>query len=156
MITTHIASLAQSTELVYEQILKMKNMEQEKRDALLHYDLDVTESLMKKQQAMVMQLDNMEKKRLSHQVAAGFSNKTSSQILAAADEETQLLLKPLFEKLRIVADELKTLNQVSINIAKSELRLMEQKISSSEDGLYQSNGKKRGASLIGSSFQEKI
>ena len=156
MVTTHIASLAQSTELVYEQILKMKNMEQEKRDALLHYDLDVTEGLMKKQQAMVMQLDNMEKKRLSHQVAAGFSNKTSSQILATADEETQSLLKPLFEKLRIVAEELKSLNQVSINIAKSELRLMEQKISSSEDGLYQANGKKRGASLIGSSFQEKI
>ena len=157
MTSNLITQFAEATEKVCVQLTKIIHIEQQKRDALLHYDIDATEKLMKSQQALVMQLENMEKRRCAEQVAAGFSTLTSTEVLKCLSPEDRLILSPLFDKMHLATGELKLLNKVSLDIVTAELRLMSRTTPSSQmDSRYQANGKKTGSSFGESSFREKI
>ena len=154
MNTDQIMPLVDISTRISTHISAMITMEQQKREALLQYDMEQTTKLMQNQQAMVMQLDIMEKKRITTQIDAGFSSMSCQEILGAVSSEQKLLLAPIFDELRFLSQELQLLNKVSLDIAKTELRLMGQSTTTSSSGLYQSNGKKRGASFNSTSFQE--
>ena len=154
MNTDQIMPLVDISTRICTHISAMITMEQQKREALLQYDMEQTTKLMQNQQAMVMQLDIMEKKRITTQIDVGFSSMSCQEILGAVSSEQKLLLAPIFDELRFLSQELQLLNKVSLDIATTELRLMGQPTTTSSSGLYQSNGKKRGAPFNGTSFQE--
>lgn len=154
MITDQIKQLIDVSTLICTHMSSMITIEQQKREALLKYDIETTKKLMQNQQALVMQLDIMEKKRIAIQMAAGYSSMTSHAILDSISEDEKILLAPIFDQLRFLAKELQALNKVSLDIATTELRLMGVAPASSSGGLYQANGKKRFSSFGGSSFQE--
>ncbi|WP_099205321.1 flagellar export chaperone FlgN [Scatolibacter rhodanostii] len=139
------------------QIQSMLASEQEKRSALLNHNTEKIESLLQEQQAMMMKLEGLEKKRLASQADAGFLSLTSTQILEKMDKEERKLFAPLFTEMRHAATQLQELNFISLDLAHAELRFME-RLSASEENhaLYQSDGKKRTASHVGASFEEKI
>lgn len=154
MATDHIALCADISNKIIIHMSAMIDMEQKKRDALLQYDIQQTERLMNNQQAMVMQLDIMEKKRLKIQADAGFATMTSSELLNAVSPEEKQLLEPIFLQLQFTAQELQSLNKISLEIATTELRLMGQAPVPSATGLYRANGKKQNSALGGTSFTE--
>ena len=151
--TKQLTAFVEATENVYIQITKIISLEQEKRQALLHYDMVITERCIKNQQALVMQLENIEKKRGMSQIAAGFHGKTSDEILDSVTSEEKLILQPLFGKLRMAATNLQEQNKVSLGIASSELRILGDRSSTPVPQVtYQSNGKKgggRNATFVG-------
>ena len=157
MTSKNIEAFADASQLVYLQLVKMAEMEQEKREALLRYDIDATERLVQSQQALVMQLDGLEKKRMATQIDAGFSNMTSREILQALPQENRPTLQPLFEKLTFAADNLQALNKISLGIAAAELKMMGQSNPATpKSGLYKANGKKGNSVFGSSSFDGKI
>ena len=153
--TEQLKTFADACEKVYLQIIKISQLEQDKRQSLLKYDLDKTEKVMKNQQALIMQLESNEKKRFIAQDNLGFSGMSSSEILKMLNREDQLFFYPLFDKLKLASGELKEINRISLDIASSEIRILEQR-SPSPNGLYTQAGKVGRGSFITPSFEEHI
>lgn len=157
--TQEILQFIEATEKVSLQLQLLVDCEQEKRQALLRQEAEKIESLVQAQQAMVMKLDSLEKKRITAQRDAGLADKNVNQILESVDSQTQMALRPSLEKLSDVALHLQNLNRASMEIASTELKLMDQASRSYKEdvqGLYTSGGKSGTFSNSGTGFQEKI
>ncbi len=115
---------ADATEDVLDQLDLIYEIEQLKRKALLARDVKEVNRLTTKQQSMTLQLESTENRRVQAQKKAGFGELTCNEILLKISLEEEDLLKPLFEDLIILADELQEINKKSLEMAKSELRIV--------------------------------
>lgn len=125
--------------------------ESEKRRALLDHDINAVETMLQEQQALTMRLEGLEKKRVAAQEAAGFAGMNPQQI-AAANPQQRDALTELFRAMRTAADRLQALNKASIEIARTELRMIGS--APAEEGLYTIGGRK--GEDRGIAFNKKI
>ena len=137
---------------------KMLDFETEKRRALLDSDMNNLSAVLQSQQATMMKLENLEKKRISAQEKAGFSDMKAEEIIEKiADEKEKQSFTSTVNELRTLVEEIQRLNKISIDIAKSNLKIANtilQQQSSDEAGVYTSTGS--NAKWSSSSFEEKI
>lgn len=137
---------------------KMLDFETEKRRALLDSDMNNLSAVLQSQQATMMKLENLEKKRISAQEKAGFSDMKAEEIIEKiTDEKEKQNFTSTVNELRTLVEEIQRLNKISIDIAKSNLKIANtilQQQSSDEAGVYTSTGS--NAKWSSSSFEEKI
>lgn len=137
---------------------KMLDFETEKRRALLDSDMNNLSSVLQSQQATMMKLENLEKKRVSAQEKAGFSDMKAEEIIEKiADEKEKQSFTSTVNELRTLVEEIQRLNKLSIDIAKSNLKIANtilQQQPNETTGVYTSTGS--NAKWSSSSFEEKI
>ena len=137
---------------------KMLEFETEKRRALLDSDLNNLGSVLQSQQAVMMKLENLEKKRITAQEKAGFNDMKAEEIIEKiTDEKEKKVFAITINELRAVVEEIQELNRISIDIAKSNLKIANtilQQQPADETGVYTSTGS--NAKWSSSSFEEKI
>ena len=137
---------------------KMLDFETEKRRALLDSDMNNLSTVLQSQQATIMKLESLEKKRISAQEKAGFSDMKAEDIIEKITEEKEkqsFIL--ILNELRTLVEEIQRLNRISIDIAKSNLKIANtilQQQPEDETGVYTSTGS--NAKWSSSSFEEKI
>lgn len=139
---------------------KMLEGEREKRKALVVSDAEKIEAALKTQQASAMQLENLERKRIDAQNAAGYSNRTASEIIAeVADPEAARELNDIYVKWKATVAEIKDYNEKSMELATANLKLYEALVSGpvneTKSPTYGPKGHK-GTNSPNSSFEEKI
>lgn len=110
-----------------QQCAQMLTLEKEKRQALLKNEGKRIESVLKDQQAALMQLEALEKKRLQAHKALGFSEQdTAAQVVASLpDGPDKQKLDELIHALKECADELREQNKESLELARLDLKLAE-------------------------------
>ena len=137
---------------------KMLDFETQKRRALLDSDISNLGSVLQSQQATMMKLENLEKKRIAAQEKAGFSEMRADEIIEKITDEAEKQSFTLtVNELRTVVEEIQKLNKISIDIAKSNLKIANtilQQQSTDDTGVYTSTGS--NAKWASSSFEEKI
>ncbi len=137
---------------------KMLDFETEKRRALLDSDMNNLSTVLQSQQATIMKLESLEKKRISAQEKAGFSDMKAEDIIEKiTDEKEKQSFTLILNELRSLVEEIQRLNRISIDIAKSNLKIANtilQQQPEDETGVYTSTGS--NAKWSSSSFEEKI
>ncbi len=137
---------------------KMLDFETEKRRALLDSDISNLGSVLQSQQATIMKLENLEKKRIAAQEKAGFNEMRAEEIIEKiTDENEKQSFILTVNELRTIVEEIQRLNKISIDIAKSNLKIANtilQQQPSDDTGVYTSTGS--NAKWASSSFEEKI
>ena len=137
---------------------KMLDFETEKRRALLDSDMNNLSAVLQSQQATMMKLENLEKKRISAQEKAGFSDMKAEEIIEKiTDEKEKQSFTSTVNELRTLVEEIQKLNKISIDIAKSNLKIANtilQQQPNETTGVYTSTGS--NAKWSNSSFEEKI
>jgi len=137
---------------------KMLDFETEKRRALLDSDMNNLSTVLQSQQATIMKLESLEKKRISAQEKAGFSDMKAEDIIEKiTDEKEKQSFTLILNELRTLVEEIQRLNRISIDIAKSNLKIANtilQQQPEDETGVYTSTGS--NAKWSSSSFEEKI
>ena len=137
---------------------KMLEFETEKRRALLDSDMNNLSAVLQSQQATMMKLENLEKKRISAQEKAGFSDMKAEEIIEKiTDEKEKQSFTSTVNELRTLVEEIQKLNKISIDIAKSNLKIANtilQQQPNETTGVYTSTGS--NAKWSSSSFEEKI
>ena len=137
---------------------KMLDFETEKRRALLDSDISNLGSVLQSQQATIMKLENLEKKRIAAQEKAGFNEMRAEEIIEKiTDENEKQSFTLTVNELRTIVEEIQRLNKISIDIAKSNLKIANtilQQQPSDDTGVYTSTGS--NAKWASSSFEEKI
>ncbi len=117
------AFIMASTECL-KQCEVMLEQEREKRKALVTSNAEKIEAALKTQQASSMQLENLERKRIDAQNAAGYSNKTASEIISElGDTEAAKELKAIYVRWKATVDEIKDYNEKSMELASANLKL---------------------------------
>ncbi len=138
---------------------KMLEFETEKRKALLGSDLGNLTAVLQAQQATMMKLENVEKKRFEAQKKAGFDEMKADEILAKIeDKEQKKSFESVINELRGIVEEIQRVNKISIDIAKSSLKIANtllQQEQGENTGVYNASGK-NSTWASGSSFEEKI
>ena len=136
----------------------MLDFETEKRRALLDSDMNNLSAVLQSQQATMMKLENLEKKRISAQEKAGFSDMKAEEIIEKiTDEKEKQSFTSTVNELRTLVEEIQKLNKISIDIAKSNLKIANtilQQQPNETTGVYTSTGS--NAKWSSSSFEEKI
>ena len=136
----------------------MLDFETEKRRALLDSDMNNLSTVLQSQQATIMKLESLEKKRISAQEKAGFSDMKAEDIIEKiTDEKEKQSFTLILNELRSLVEEIQRLNRISIDIAKSNLKIANtilQQQPEDETGVYTSTGS--NAKWSSSSFEEKI
>lgn len=128
--------------------------EREKRQALLEGGGPRLERVLQEQQAAVMSLEALERKRLAAQQAAGFSENAKGDEIAAAigDETARRELVCLLERLRTAAGQLRELNRTALEIAEKQLQFLGRE----DHGPTYRPGQQQGDYRVGGSFEQKI
>ena len=137
---------------------KMLDFETEKRRALLDSDMNNLSTVLQSQQATMMKLENLEKKRIAAQEKAGFSDMKAEEIIGKiTDEKEKQSFTSTVNELRTLVEEIQRLNKISIDIAKSNLKIANtilQQQQTENSGVYTASG--ANANWSSSSFEEKI
>ena len=137
---------------------KMLDFETEKRRALLDSDINNLGTILQSQQATMMRLENLEKKRIAAQEKAGFGEMKADEIIEKIeDKEQKNSFTSTVNELRAIVEEIQSLNKISIDIAKSNLKIANtilQQQQADNTGVYTSSG--ANANWSSSSFEEKI
>lgn len=102
----------------------MIDVEEDKFDAILSYDVKELEKSVASQQAVQLYLEKMEKRREDVQSRAGVSGKTFSEIIALADGSQKEELQELFERIQDAVDDIKYLNEKSMERVKENLNVL--------------------------------
>lgn len=102
---------------------EMLAFEQEKRQALLKSDDKQMEAMLQKQQAAVMQLESLEKRRAWLQGELGLPGTLSDILNGMPEGPEKARLSEAAASLRGTAEELKELNKADIGIAKTFLQM---------------------------------
>ncbi|WP_312643752.1 flagellar export chaperone FlgN [Hydrogenoanaerobacterium sp.] len=103
---------------------EMEQTETQKLDNLLSRQLERIEHSISMQQAMDKRLQNLEKRRADLQTKLGFDGMSFKNIIEEFPEENRAELSRLFERIENSLDNIKFLNQKSMNVAKSRLEEM--------------------------------
>ena len=137
---------------------KMLDFEAKKRKALLDSDVNNLTAVLQAQQATMMKLENIEKKRIAAQEKAGFGEMKADEIIEKIeDKEQKNSFTSTVNELRAIVEEIQSLNKISIDIAKSNLKIANtilQQQQADNTGVYTSSG--ANANWSSSSFEEKI
>lgn len=137
---------------------KMLDFESDKRKALLESDINNLSVVLQSQQATMMKLENIEKRRIEAQEKAGFGEMKADEIIdKIEDAEQKNSFTVMVNELRAIVEEIQRLNKISIDIAKSNLKIANtilQQQQSENAGVYTSRGE--NANWASSSFEEKI
>ncbi len=137
---------------------KMLDFEAAKRRALLDSDINNLSSVLQSQQATMMKLENLEKKRITAQAKAGFNEMKAEEIIEKIEDESEKQsFTTVINELRAIVEEIQRLNKLSIDIAKSNLKIANtilQQQPADDSGVYTSTGS--NAKWASSSFEEKI
>ena len=137
---------------------KMLDFEAKKRKALLDSDVNNLTAVLQAQQATMMKLENIEKKRIAAQEKAGFGKMKADEIIEKIeDKEQKNSFTSTVNELRAIVEEIQSLNKISIDIAKSNLKIANtilQQQQADNTGVYTSSG--ANANWSSSSFEEKI
>ena len=137
---------------------KMLDFEAQKRKALLESDANSLTVILQSQQATMMRLENVEKKRSAAQEKAGFGEMKADEIIEKIeDAEDKAAFSVTVNELRGIVEEIQRLNKISIDIAKSNLKIANtilQQQQSDNAGVYTSSGE--SANWSSSSFEEKV
>ena len=148
------------TQKTVEQICDMIEIEREKRQALLNQNMEALDGVLQRQQAMLMQTENLERKRIALQAAAGFEGLTASEVLEKLPESAEKVeLKLIFAQLKDKSELLKELNQTALDIANNNLNIYERvthDVQEKARGTYRPDGRKGTGKASGASFEEKI
>lgn len=153
--TTELREYLDATARCADQCESMLGSEREKRQALLAGGGPRLESVIKEQQAAVMSLDVLERKRLGAQQALGFSEgATGDEIVSSlTDEAAKSELAALLTRLRAAAKELRELNRTAMEIAEKQLQFLGR----ANDGPTYRPGQQPGQNWNGgASFEQKI
>jgi len=139
---------------------KMLDFEAEKRKALLESDMNNLSAVLQSQQATMMRLENIEKKRVAAQEKAGFGEMKADEIIEKIqDSEQKKNFTVTVNELRAIVEEIQKLNKISIDIAKSNLKIantiLQQEQQAGNTGVYTSSGGNANWAPS-SSFEEKI
>lgn len=103
---------------------KMLDFETEKRQALLDSDMNNLSAVLQAQQATMMRLEGIEKKRVASQEKAGFANLSADEIIEKIEDATEKIeFTKVVNELRGIVEEIQRLNKISIDIAKSNLQI---------------------------------
>ncbi len=143
-----------------KQCEKMLEQERAKRKALVISDAEKIEAALKIQQASSMQLENLERKRIDAQNAAGYSNKTASEIISElGDTDAARELNDIYVKWKATVEEIKEYNEKSMELAAANLKLYDALVNGTANETkkptYGPKGQKETNSTI-STFEEKI
>ena len=135
--------------------------ESEKRRALMGGDPKKLEAMLQLQQAETMELQNLEQKRLDKQRQLGYEGFTAQQLIEAVQNETQKKqLTAVLGDITELAIGLQEQNRLSIELANTNLKLMEQvAISAGIDtkhGIYSPETAKGGTYSGDSSFEKMV
>ncbi len=137
---------------------KMLDFEAKKRKALLDSDVNNLTAVLQAQQATMMKLENIEKKRIAAQEKAGFGEMKADEIIEKIeDNEQKNSFTSTVNELRTIVEEIQSLNKISIDIAKSNLKIANtilQQQQTENSGVYTASG--ANANWSSSSFEEKI
>lgn len=151
--TEELKNFLASCEKVHDELTVMASLEQDKRKHLLSYDIKKIEEVAKKQQALIMKLENAERKRITCQELAGFKDKSASDILPLLEKEDKEVFKEVFNKLNLTADGLKISNKASLDIVAIELNMLKDKLPRNANQIGSSIGKKGYTTYSKSTFQ---
>lgn len=158
--TKEIQSLIEVSKKSVEQLRQMLSLEDEKRRALVASDTEKIETILKQQQAAIMMLENLEKRRIDAQNAAGYGGFTASQIIErTTDADAKRELSAALDEMTKIVGEIKSLNDASMEIASSNLQMYETIMNGSKarktQATYDTRGHKETNST-NSTFEEKI
>lgn len=146
----------------YEAELKLVlENEREKRRALLESDMDRLNTMLQFQQAETMKLKTFEAKRIELQIELGLGDVVASELLPKIeDEDDRSKLEAVFSRIADLADEIKEQNDRSVEIAETNLRLLNKVMKKSDilndEGLYSPKSGYRNNQNSGSSFNGSI
>lgn len=120
--TNEMQAYLDAVEKCLEQCAAMRDLELEKRNAIIHGDGEKLEHIIAQEQADMMRLDSLEKSRLMLQDHAGFGDMSSTEILNALPQgEDKRIAEPLIRELRATVEELQKMNREAMELAKQQL-----------------------------------
>ncbi|MEG1942830.1 MAG: flagellar export chaperone FlgN [Angelakisella sp.] len=103
----------------------MADFEEQKLGILLENKLTEIERAIAVTQANAMQLDNLEKKRIRLQGAAGLAELSLSELAESAPESSRGELRTLMEQLNQYIGDIKFYNTKSMNLVQTRLKIQE-------------------------------
>ncbi|MCH4239895.1 MAG: flagellar protein FlgN [Oscillospiraceae bacterium] len=155
-----IDELVLATDSCTEQLSKMIPMEQEKQKALISGNMQMMEKMVSDQQAVIMQLENLENHRLLVQKEAGFSGMNATQVLQQAQPGARSRLEKSFQSLRETAQKLKLYNEEANKFAKATLQFLQgtsgKRSQAAQRTTYHTDGTQDSGWNSGSSLKIKI
>ncbi len=136
----------------YTEFLETMAKDQTDRyEAMVSFDADALSHAMAGLQSGMMQLEQMEEKRMSLQRTAGFGDDTFAQILQKLPAEDRSPMEDLFRRIRIAVWDIKFLNEKALTFAREGVSSMRVERIDPQHNLYTrpvKGGKQAGGSSI--------
>ncbi len=129
----------------------LESMAQDQKDrysALISFDAESLSHAMAGLQSGVMQLEQMEQRRMELQRKAGFGEATFADILRELAEEDRPVMETLFRRTRIAVWDIKFLNEKALSFAQEGISSIHTERIDPQNNLYAppaKGGAKRGA-----------
>jgi flagellar biosynthesis/type III secretory pathway chaperone len=101
---------------------EVSNLEQEKLSVLLSGLIPQIEQMITRQQSVAKRMENIERKRIELQKAAGMEHFTFKDILGQAADEDRMRLQVLFQRTRSGISNIKYFNDKSMECARARLQ----------------------------------
>ncbi len=103
---------------------EMMAAENDKLGALLSNNLAAIEHSIATQQATEKRLENLERRRVELQTAAGWSDKTFHEIIGLSPQDKKQELQLLFNRVEQAISQIKYLNGKSMGVARSNMQAL--------------------------------
>lgn len=129
----------------------LESMAQDQKDrysALISFDAESLSHAMAGLQSGVMQLEQMEQRRIELQHRAGFGDASFADILRTLGEEDRPVMEALFRRTRIAVWDIKFLNEKALSFAQEGVNSIRTERIDPQTNLYAppaKGGAKRGA-----------
>lgn len=146
----------------YVSFFEAMQMDEKEKLASMHgHNLAQIEQVVSKQQASVMEVTNLEKKRLALQKDAGFEGLTLRELLPKLEDGHRQTMQQRLERLERAVDNIKFDNEKSMEAAENNLRLFGFLDTSEDAEIYsdprgEQKSAFRGDKATGKKFETKI
>lgn len=97
--------------------------EKTEHEALSRNELKAIEQALSHQQAILLQMNSLEKQRLEFQENLGFENKTFREIIAVLKGAEQDTMQALYDRLTAAIETVKKYNSESMRLAENRIKL---------------------------------
>lgn len=122
---------------------KFTGIEQVKLQAVRENHVATVEECMTKEQALILSLRGLEKRRVESQQKAGYDGMTFHQILESVSQGEREELLPLFDELSRQVQMFQEVNEDANQILKTNLHVVNREIARRQSGIYGVNGKNK-------------
>lgn len=102
---------------------EVSNLEQEKLSVLLSGMIPQIEQMITRQQSVAKRMENIERKRIDLQKAAGMDHFTFKDILGQATDKDKTRLQLLFQRISTEISNIKYFNDKSMECARARLQM---------------------------------